>query len=402
MFMELLLFALLGCLLGVFTGLTPGIHVNMVGLAFLWFAHIINPYYIAVIIISMAISHTFFDFMPSIFLGAPEADTALSVLPGHKLLLEGRGLEAIYLTVIGGLGAVAATTLFFPLLLYIIPVAYGYSKPHIHIILIIIAATMILSEPGMRRKTIGMAVFLLSGILGIILLDSYILSEEMILFPIFTGLFGLSNLIISLNRHSKIKEQKITVPRIQRKLAISGILKGLFAGSIVGTLPTIGAAQATIITQEITRKRNNREFLISIGAINTIVALFSIVALYTIARPRSGAAVFVSNIFPYFGFNELLLLLAVTLISTGLSVILILKLMRTIINNMQKIDYRKLTLVTIIFLFGLTLFLTGLYGMLILLVSTSIGILAPVFGVKRSNLMGVLMVPVILFYAGLI
>jgi len=38
---------------------------------------------------------------PSIFLGAPEADTALAVLPGHALLMEGRGEEAVRLSAIG-------------------------------------------------------------------------------------------------------------------------------------------------------------------------------------------------------------------------------------------------------------------------------------------------------------
>ena len=397
----MLLFALAGCLFGIITGLTPGVHVNTLGLIFLGFAYTIDPHYIAVMIISMAISHTFFDFIPSIFLGAPEPETALSVLPGHKLLLEGKGFEAMYLTVIGGLGAIIATLLFFPFLLLAIPTFYSLSRPYIHIILALIAGVMILSEPGVRRKAFGFFVFMLSGLLGIILLNSYVISSQLILFPIFTGLFGLSSLLISLNRQSEIPKQQLSTPKIEKGVVISGILKGLFSGSLVGTLPSIGAAQATILTQEITRKKDDREFLISIGAINTIVALFSIVALYTIAKPRSGAAVFVSRTLTEFGFNELLLLLAVTLISTGVSVILVLKLMKGAVKHMQRVNYKKLTTAVIVFLLGLTIFLTGLYGLLVLCVSTAVGVLAPLFGVKRSNLMGVLMVPVILFFAGL-
>jgi len=40
------------------------------------------PFYIAVIILSNSIAHTFLDIIPSIFLGAPEADTALAGAPG--------------------------------------------------------------------------------------------------------------------------------------------------------------------------------------------------------------------------------------------------------------------------------------------------------------------------------
>ena len=53
-------------------------------------------------------------------------------------------------------------------------------------------------------------------------------------------------------------------------------------------------------------------------------------------------------------------------------------------------------------LIALTIILTGLNGLLILLVATSIGVLPPLLGVKRSSLMGVLMLPLILFYSGML
>ncbi|RJS70734.1 hypothetical protein CW714_06865, partial [Methanophagales archaeon] len=44
--------------------------------------------------------------IPAAFVGAPEADTALSLLPAHRLLLEGRAYEATVLSAIGSFGAV--------------------------------------------------------------------------------------------------------------------------------------------------------------------------------------------------------------------------------------------------------------------------------------------------------
>ena len=49
----------------------------------------------------MAITHTFIDFIPSIFLGAPDEDSVLSILPGHKLLLKGYAYTGIILTLYG-------------------------------------------------------------------------------------------------------------------------------------------------------------------------------------------------------------------------------------------------------------------------------------------------------------
>ncbi len=402
MFLELLLFTLAGCILGIFTGLTPGIHVNTLGIIMLGLAGSINQFFIAALIISMAITHTIFDFIPSIFLGAPDPDTALSVLPGHRLLLEGRGLEAVYLTAVGGLGAMAAALLVFPVLLLSLPAAYYASRPYIHILLAMIAGVMILTEKSMKKKAAGFSCFLLSGILGLMLLDSYFLPTGLLLFPIFTGLFGISSLLISMEGITRIPKQDISNPDIPRKAAAAGILKGLFSGSIVGTLPGIGAAEATVLTQEITRRRDEKEFLISIGAINTIVALFSMIALYTISKPRSGAAVFIDKIIGAFGFNELIFLLGVSLVSTGISVLLILRIAKAMAFHMQKINYKKTTAVVIGCLIALTIILTGLNGLLILLVATSIGVLPPLLGVKRSSLMGVLMLPLILFYSGML
>jgi putative membrane protein len=96
MILESFLLVFVGMGIGVFAGLTPGIHVNttipiIMSLSFL----LPSPYYLAVLVVSVAVTEMFIDYIPSIFLGAPEADTSLSVLPGHRLLLEGRGYEAI-------------------------------------------------------------------------------------------------------------------------------------------------------------------------------------------------------------------------------------------------------------------------------------------------------------------
>ena len=62
----------------------------------------------------MGITHTFLDFIPSIFLGVPEAETALSILPGHKMVLKGYAFEAIKFTTIGSFLSVIVTLFLFP------------------------------------------------------------------------------------------------------------------------------------------------------------------------------------------------------------------------------------------------------------------------------------------------
>ena len=94
MLIEILLAIGLGILAGIFTGLIPGLHINLIGAIVVSFATknpLGFPIYFAVGIVAMSITHTFLDFIPSIFLGCPNEDTSLSSLPGHELLKQGKG-----------------------------------------------------------------------------------------------------------------------------------------------------------------------------------------------------------------------------------------------------------------------------------------------------------------------
>jgi len=402
MIFLLIAFTFLGITLGVFTGLIPGLHVNTVAVSILsiGFLGLVDPYAIAVLVIAMAITHTVFDFVPSIILGMPEPGTALSVLPGHRLLMEGRGVEAIYLTVIGGVGSVLLSLTLLPVLITVIPLFYQNIQKYIHWLLLFIALAIIFSETG-KRKAYAFFCFMLAGTLGFLVLNTFILPSHLLFFPLFTGLFGLPMLIISLNNKTSIPKQDLSFPKIKKRLAVLGTVKALFSGMLVGTLPGVGASQATILTQQITRKEDHREFLISIGGINTIVALFSLVSLFTISRPRSGAAVVVQQVLVGFGTNELFVLVATALIATGVSALLLMKTVKKLVYSLQHVNYSALTVGIMTFLLAITAIFTGLVGVVVLFTAASIGLLAPLLGVKRSNLMGALMLPLIIFYAGL-
>ena len=96
---EIYIAILLGCIAGTITGITPGVHLNLVSVLIISSASFLLSFAsatsIGVFIIAMSILHTFTNAIPAIFLGAPEESTALAVLPGHSLLLSGRGYEAV-------------------------------------------------------------------------------------------------------------------------------------------------------------------------------------------------------------------------------------------------------------------------------------------------------------------
>ncbi len=402
MFVEVLIFMLIGIAGGTFAGLAPGIHPNTLIVLLFGTISIISgypAYALAALVISMTITNTLVSYIPSVFLGSPEDDTSLSVLPGHRLLLDGRGLEAVYLTVVGGVGVVIMFVILLPLLIKILPILYANIKNYIPFLLIGIVSTMVIIEKGLQ-KLWAVIIFFLSGILGILTLNSYLIQPTFVFFPLFTGLFGISTMLLSLKSKTKLVKQAEDFGVAEKSLSISGIIKGFFSGLLVGILPAIGSAQAGTLVQIITRKDDQREFLVSLGGINTANSLFALAALYIIGNPRSGAAVAVEKLVGNFGFNEMLLLVGVTLVSTGIGAILTLFLSKKFMTLIEKVPYSTLSICVIGSLVALTAVFTGVYGLLILFVSTAIGMIAPLTNVKRSLLMGVLILPTIMFYLG--
>ena len=91
---------IIGILLGTLTGLIPGFHVNNVALILLALSPGLLELGIplsavAAIIVSTGTVHTFLNYIPSALIGAPDGDTALSLLPGHRMLLAGNAARGV-------------------------------------------------------------------------------------------------------------------------------------------------------------------------------------------------------------------------------------------------------------------------------------------------------------------
>ena len=105
MIIEFILALLLGILAGTISGITPGIHINLIAIFLIsvsnFFLSYTSPMVLVIFIVAMSICHSFLDFIPSIFLGAPEDGTELSVLPGPEMLKKVQGFQAVHLASVG-------------------------------------------------------------------------------------------------------------------------------------------------------------------------------------------------------------------------------------------------------------------------------------------------------------
>jgi len=412
MFLETLRFTAAGAFLGTITGLIPGIHVNLIAVFAILLAPSleglgISTHAICAMIIAMAVVHSFLDFIPSIYLGAPEGATALSVLPGHRMLIMGRGIEGVRLTAVGSLGALLLASLLavfivffdFPVIGYI----YGLTKPVIHWILILVVAWMVLGEEGTGILWSGF-LFLLSGLLGFLALDSNLMVSDEALFPIFTGLFGVSTLLLSLKDSTEMPRQLEEAGiRLSKSSIARAVCVGSLAGVLVGFLPGVGSAQATVLSRELSEKSEDstREFLVSASGVNTAAAIFSLAAIYLIGKPRSGAAIAVQNILGEFTKYDALYLISVVAISAGIATLLHLAIGSCITSLFSKISYRALILAVVVFVSSLVYFLSGGVGFFLMALSTAIGTISPLVNIKRTHTMGVLLLPSIAYFAGI-
>ncbi len=342
----------------------------------------------------MSITHTFLDFIPSTYIGAPTSDTALSVLPAHKLLLKGQGYEAIKLSTIGSLlGLIAIVLLTLPLLLIIPKIYTSISKiiPYI-----LITATFFLIIKERESKLYALFIFLLSGILGIIVLNLKILSEP--LFPLFSGLFGTSMLFLSLKDKINIPQQTLKTSKIKNKNIAKAISSGVFSSLICGLLPGIGSAEAAIISSSFFKKITTKTYIILVGSINTIAMVVSFIALFSINKARNGSVVVISEILTAFSKTDLTIFISVSLITAGLATFLSLFLAKRFSKLITKINYQKLCIGIISLIAILVLIISGPLGFLVLIVSTFVGFIPPLKGIGRHHLMGSLIVPVTLFF----
>lgn len=395
---ELLVGLIIGVILGIVTGLIPGLHTNTVaiilmGLVLRGWLDFGNNVVVASLV-CMLVVHSFVDYVPSIFFGAPNSDTVLSVLPGHRLLMKGEGYFALRETVIGGL---VSFLIGLPFLLF-----FGWFlnnwldtlKLFVAPVLLIITSWLILSEVGLKRVIWAAFIFIASGVLGIISLNTFIVKDP--LFPLLSGFFGVSILLFSLGKTGKVPVQKFGG---EFKLFGGGNfllgLISLFASSLMVLFPSLGPTQSATVAQAVLRKSSHRSFLNVMGGINTLDVLFTIVMLYLVGSARSGVLVVVRQLFEI-SLDVFLIMFLSLFIGVGFGVIVCLYIGKRVGKFVSKINYTIVSLAMILFLVIMSVILSGFWGLFLMSISTAIGVISQIVGVKKVHAMGVLTIPTIL------
>ncbi len=391
MFFEVLVFLALGIAVGVIFGLLPGVHPNLIILFIPLFSSLgLGTHALLAFVSAIAVSNSITSFIPSILLGVPDSGNELSILPGHRMLLKGHGYQAVKLAVVGSIGAIIFCIIFFPALSILVPLLFGAISDFVYILLVAIAALMILSE---SRKFAALALFSASGLVGLMSARLPI-DGTLVLFPIFSGFFGVSMLLLQLRNRAEVPAQTQKELYVSKRTTNRSIISGSLGGVLSGLLPGVGASEIAALASV---GRNEHAFLIRLGAITTANIIMSIIGLWLIGKSRSGLAVVIEQLVGI-GFSDVMMILAAAMASGGISAILAIVAAKRGISLLRNLGQSALSAAVLAFMLALTIAFSGFYGLALLAVCTAIGMATNLSGVKRGMLMGVLIIPTIIFY----
>ena len=388
----------IGIIAGIFTGLIPGVHINLISMLLLtYFVFLLKFFeinFLVIFIIVMGVTHTFIDFIPSVIFGIPDSDTALSVLPAHRLVLNGEAYKAIFLSSIGSLFGMFFSIFFVILFYFFLENFYLFIKNYIWIFLIFVLIISVFLERTISKKFWALFVVFLSVGFGFLILNSSILSSPLLV--LFSGFFGISSILNSiLENESKLPEQKFNFDFNFDLNFFKAVFVGGISSSICSTTPGIGNSQAATMATLFFKNISSELFIVCVSSINTINFILSFMTFYLISKARNGSVFVISQITPEISFGDLFFYFLIIILVSIIGFFLTLLIGKKLIKIVFKLNLKLINLSVLILIFIIIFYFSGFFGILVLIASTMLGYFTILIGIRRVNLMAVLLVPVI-------
>ena len=419
--------AILGALAGSAAGCIPALHIyTLIGVLLLLpdsgAAGALPGLWLSALTIGLVTGWTLVNTVPAVFLSAPDESALFTVLPGQRFLMDRRGYEAVILTVFGAAGALALVFAGAPFAPRFLPGAHQVLSPHYHWIIWTVMAFMIMSEwpqgrtavmspwdrftSGMANTFAGLATFLLAGLLGFILLYRPPLPVESAfqnLTPAFAGLFALPWLILNLVSRIPIPPQQTTRSvRLGGGELLRGIAGGTLGGAFAAFVPVVSGGIGGMLAGHATSLREERTFLVAQGASKAVYYVGGLLLLFVpglqVAR-GAGASMLRGLYTPTL--EEYWPALAAAALAMSTTLLVLPFFARLTLRIMERTGYRAVSWCSLILIVLLVFGVTGLPGLAVLLVATGIGLIPVLFGSRRMNCLGVILLPLACNFSGI-
>ncbi|MEM5828018.1 MAG: tripartite tricarboxylate transporter permease [Candidatus Aenigmatarchaeota archaeon] len=388
---QIIISSFLGSIVGFFSGLIPALHQNLL-IPILIPILSFNEMFLISFLISLAISQNYGNAISSYYLSSPPEELSLSTLPSQRLAKEGLLLEALKIFVLAASISIPVNVLFvFLFHSYISNLIISLEK-YIGLILIIAIYTLFFFE---KEKAKSFLIFFLSGIIGIYAFN--IIEFNKAVLAIFSGFFACSQIIINLfQKQNFLENQKEDVKiKLKKKEILIGIFLSIFVGIFSGLLPSLGITQMLLFFQPIL---NDRLFIFSSSSSFFSNEIFSTTSLYTIENPRSGLSVYLEKILGNVDYKTFVIMISIFLISSFFASILFLIFYKNFLSLFKRINFKVLNLLVLSLIIFIVFVFSGFIGLLLLFISTSLGLITIHINVNRSYLMGSLIISTVLIY----
>ncbi len=376
---------LLGSIAGIIAGLIPGLHSNNVAVLLA-----VSPFFgeeITIFMLGMCITQSFTEFIPSIFLGAPSENTFESILPAHKMLLEGKALEAVCATVLGGIIAVLIGSALTPFFFSFIEQNSQEIITTTPFILGFALLVFIFSEKDLKKLIWAAFIVIAAASQGMLFSNQ--------VFPLITGYFGIAGTLHSL-KERPVKARQEENAEVGSETIGSAIV-GLIGGALVSVMPGIGSNTAAGIINVFKKTPSAKGYLTMLGSINASNFFFSFATLFALSKARNGTMLALKD--KMFFTPEMLLIGTLAMVTAagigGLCTILLSKKAMGILDEQKT---KKLSIASIVLMIILVGLFCGTIGLIAMIFATALGLLTITKGIRRSTCMSALIVPAMLFY----
>jgi len=243
----------------------------------------------------------------------------------------------------------------------------------------------------------ALIVFLMAGFLGYVALNIP-LKEP--LFPLLTGLFGVSGLVISLTNKDPLPKQKMHAEektRIAGKEWIRTVRDTIIIGTPLAMVPALGSGYASLIASEVTNPSRKR-FLMITSAMSIFTMGASFLVVYGLEKSRTGAAAAIKSLLGNITLWQIAALLVIMMLVTLLACAFAKIISRNSARIIDKCNYRYITMGALAFVLAGIALVSGEIGLVVSMTGAAIGIYAILSRIKRMHLMGCLIVPTLLYY----
>lgn len=380
-------FIIIGVALGFAAGFIPGFSSENLSMLIVTYGIISTNYYLVVTVIAVEISYSFFSFLSPMIFGIGNDATSLAIDNACPGLVEDSLKRGMEIVASGGLVGILISL---PLLFFakdIYPLVYNSLKPLVGWILLLLCSYMIWIERGWKGKFFATAIFCLSGLVGLLVRGSGLVSSEYLLVPIFIGLYGFSSLVSKRYRENS-PLQDITLVKKVRVAAVA-FITSMFASFVTG----MKRGQTSALALRIGGISKREEVLFILSAISLSFGTLSIFVLSSVGKVRSTLAYDIQEIMGDIYFSQTVLFVGTVAISACLSVSALILLAKPMGRIFSRINEKYLKVFGFCICSLLIVSFTGFYGIILAFTTTCIGILSSRLRVRSTHLMGVLLLP---------